>query len=712
MSAGRVHSGAACALAGLLALAPPVLRAQEASSSGRGLPEITVTATRHARPAFDVPASIDVVQLGGIRSTRRDINPSESLRTVPGVLARDRQNYAQDEQVSIRGFGSRATFGVRGVRLYVDGIPATMPDGQGQLSNFSLGSADRIEVLRGPFSALYGNSSGGVIQIFTADGNGPPQWRMDVGGGRYGVRRVELGARGRVGDFGYNVDVSRFRTDGFRRHSRAERDKGNAKLTFHLDGGSTFTLLANSVAVPLALDPKGLTAEAYRIDPRQAALAALTYDTRKSVHQNQGGLVWKQGDEHAGKWRVLAYGGHRGVTQFLSVPVAAQRDPLSSGGVIDLDSHYAGADVRWSRDGQWRGRPWRFTVGVAFDRQDQYRRGYENFIGSRLGVRGALRRDENDIVRDFDQYAQVTWDFAPRWSLLAGVRHSTVHFDVHDHYVTATNPDAGSGKNYAATSPVLGLMYDVSDTWHVYASWGHGFETPTFTELSYRADGASGLNFQLDAARSNNLEVGSKWRWTHGGKLDVALFQAITHDALAVYANRGGRSTYHNVGRARRRGAELDLRQPLGTHWRLDVAYTWLDARFRSTAADCNRQAGCRIHPGTRLPGVPRQTFNARLHWQHGGWHASLSAFAVDAVPVNDANSQHAPGHALLDAGFGYVLHGEGFSVAPFLRVDNLLDRRYIGSVIVNESQGRYYEPGPGRSLFIGCRVRFTPSAN
>lgn len=672
------------------------------------LPEIAVTATRLERPAFDVPASIDIVSLQDIDAVTRNINPSEYLRRVPGVLARDRQNYAQDEQVSIRGFGSRATFGVRGIRVYVDGIPATMPDGQGQLSHFSLGSAARIEVLRGPFSALYGNSSGGVIQIFTADGSDPPQWRMDVGAGHYGVLRAELGARGQLGDFGYNIDLSHFRTDGFRRHSRAERDNGNAKLTFRFDNGDKLTLLANTVAIPHALDPKGLTRAEYHADPRQAAPSALAYDTRKRVHQNQGGLVWEQHHADTGHWRVLVYGGHREIVQFLSVPVAAQADPLNSGGVIDLASDYAGADVRWNWHGQLASRPLRVTVGVARDHQDQHRRGYENFLGARTGVRGALRRNEQDSVGNFDQYAQAAWDFAPRWSLTAGLRHSTVHFDVRDHYVTADNPDASSGKDYAASNPVLGLMFDASRDWHLYASWGRGFETPTFSELSYRATGASGLNFDLRAARSDNVELGSKWRWGDGGRLDLALFQAHTRDALAVYSNDNGRSIYRNVGHARRRSAELGLHLPLDKHWQLDAAWTVLDAHFRGTSPGCTEAAGCVIRPGARIPGIPRQALNASLRWHgSGGWHAKLGLSAIDAVVVDDANSQRAPGYALLDLGVGHVARIGNVTVAPYLRIDNLLDRRYIGSVIVNEGNARYFEPGPGRSVFIGCRMRF-----
>ncbi|WP_449654831.1 TonB-dependent receptor plug domain-containing protein, partial [Thermomonas sp.] len=312
------------------------------------LPAVVVTASRTEKPAFDVPASISAVMIGNPDSDTRNINVSEYLRQVPGVLARERQNYAQDEQISIRGFGSRSTFGVRGARLYTDGIPATMPDGQGQVSNFNFDSAERIEVLRGPFSALYGNSSGGVIQLFTADGSTPPEINGSLGIGSDGAWRMNVDARGRHRDVGYNLALSEFHTDGYRDHGRANRINSNAKLDLKVGSGGKLTLLLNTVSMPLAQDPQGLTPQQFATDPRQAAPSALTYDTRKSVHQNQLGAVYTQQITANQSLQLLAYYGQRGVQQFLSVPVSAQRNPLSSGGVVDLDTRYAGTDLRWS----------------------------------------------------------------------------------------------------------------------------------------------------------------------------------------------------------------------------------------------------------------------------------------------------------------------------------------------------------------------------
>jgi iron complex outermembrane receptor protein len=697
----------------LVALLAPFATAQQAGRSPsrpHTLQTIVVTATRSPQRAFDVPASVDAVSLDTPGGDRPNVNPSEALQEIPGVFARDRQNYAQDEQISIRGFGARSSFGVRGVRLYVDGIPATMPDGQGQSSNFSLSAADRIEVLRGPFSALYGNSSGGVIQIFTADGTPWPEQRFGIDAGPYGAVHMDANARGTAGSLGYNADLGHFRTSGFRDHSAAQRAKGNLKLTYGTPGGGELTLLLNSVWLH-ADDPQGLTWDQYLADPRQAAPSAITYDTRKTVRQNQGGAVFQQplGDHQ--ELRVLAYYGDRAITQFLSVPVFAQVDPLSSGGVIDLGTQYGGVDARWSWHGDWLDRPLRVSAGVSWDREDQHRLGCENFVGDVVGVVGALRRDEQDDVYDFDEYAQATWDFAPRWSLTGGVRHSAVRFSTVDAYVTAYNPDDSGRVAYAATAPVAGLLFKAARDWHLYASFGRGFETPTFSELAYRSDGGPGMAFDLAPAHSNHFEAGSKLRWADGaGKLDVALFRSDTRDEFAVDTSIGGRTTYRNVGSARRQGFELDLDAPLSHGWRLQAAYTWLDARFTDIAG-CT--GACDLVPGARIPGTARNQFYGGLRWQgDSGWHFGADVFALGDVFADDANSARAPGYAAVGLDAGRIMRLRGVTIAPFLRIDNLFDRSYIGSVIVNDGNGRYYEPAPGRSVMLGVRVRLDERAS
>jgi iron complex outermembrane recepter protein len=691
----------------------PAASAADTSSDQTSLPPVVVTATRSEHSPFDVPASIDAVGLDDSTANTLGVNPSEYLATIPGLLTRDRQNYAQDEQISIRGFGARSTFGVRGVRLYVDGIPATFPDGQGQVSNFSLGSGDRIEVLRGPFSALYGNSSGGVIQIFTAEGTDPPEFRGTVVGGGYGTYRVAANARGASGPFDYNVDFSQFYTDGYRGHGRAQRENGNAKLDFHFDNNGKLTILANTVALPNADDPLGLTRAQFESDPRQPQPGAVQFDTRKTVHQDQIGAIYEQKFDESQGIRFLTYYGQRDVQQFQSIPISTQVRPTSPGGVIDLDGNYGGSDLRWNYRGALAGRPFDVAAGISYDEQNQHRRGFNNFVGNIVGVQGDLRRDEQDDEYDLDEYVQATWDFADRWVLSAGARNSEVHFNSDDHFITATSGDDSGKASYSSTTPVAGLLFRATDRWHLYASYGNGFETPTFNELGYRPDGTSGINFDLVPARTHNGELGSKMQIGNGGEFDVAVFQANTQHELAVATSSGGRTTYQNIDRARRQGLETSLDYPIAENWRVQAAYTYLDATFRSAFLTCPAASTCTVPntpvpAGARIPGVPKSDFYLALKYGTAhGWNGSLESSALSDMAVNDQNTQTAPGFGVLNASIGYGFDLRDAQISTFLRLNNIFDRNYAGSVIVNESNGRYFEPAPGRTIFGGFQIRW-----
>ncbi len=698
----------ALSIAGLLNCPIAVLAQDGAKTEALSLDRVVVNAARlQGVSAFDTPASLDTIDLRE-ESSSAGVNVSERLGGIPGLLARDRQNYAQDTQLSIRGFGARSTFGVRGVRLYADGIPATMPDGQGQLSHFNLAGADRIEIIRGPFSALYGNSSGGVLQQWSADGEDPDQWRVSASAGSHASRALSARWLGAQGPVSYNLAVSRFDTDGYRDHSAARRDSGNAKLSFDLGDERRLDLVINTLDLPDADDPLGLSWAQVQQNPQQATAVATQFDTRKSVRQRQAGLVYQQPLGEAQTLRLMGYGGQREVEQFLALPAVAQANPLNSGGVIDLDNDYGGVDARWTWQGELAARPFEFTLGANADRQRQHRRGFENFVGAALGVKGAPRRDERNRVENFDQFAQAWWKFSDRWALLAGVRHSEVRFRSEDDYVTASNPDDSGRVIYTQTTPVAGVVFSANEDTRLYLSAGRGFETPTFNELGYRADGGAGLALDLAPAISRNLEAGAKWRSARGAMLNLAVFRADTDDELAVASNLGGRSTFRNVGRARRQGVEASLETPLSAQWSLQLSYTRLQAEFRDGFLICNR-TGCTVPEtpvaaGSRIPGVPRQQAFARLQWQGAAWSAAMEGVGVDDVVVNDIASQSAPGYGLLHLETARRWTFASGSLRGFVRIDNAFDRTYIGSVIVNEGNGRFYEPGPDRSFLIGAQ--------
>ncbi|HEJ0122417.1 TPA: TonB-dependent receptor [Klebsiella aerogenes] len=667
---------------------------------------MVVTATPTAISELDTPAAVSVVNGDDMRQAAPRINLSESLGAVPGLQVQKRQNYAQDLQLSIRGFGSRSTYGVRGLRLYVDGIPATMPDGQGQTSNIDIGSIDSLEVLRGPFSALYGNSSGGVINVNTQTGSQPPTIEASSYYGSFGTWHYGLKATGAVGDgtqagdVDYTVSTNRFTTHGSRDHSGARKNLANAKLGVRINDVSKLTLLFNSVDIK-ANDPGGLTYDEWRNNPQQSPRGD-QYNTRKTVKQTQAGLRYERQLSQQDDLSVMMYAGERETTQYQSIPVAAQDNPSNSGGVIDLTRHYQGIDTRWTHRGELLV-PVTFTTGLNYENMSEQRKGYENFVvtndGVQLGEKGNLRRNERNLMWNVDPYLQTQWQLTDKLTFDAGVRYSSVWFDSNDHYVTEDNPDSSDSTSYHKWLPAGSLKYAVTEAWNVYLSAGRGFETPTITELSYRSKNIAGLNLGLKPATNDTVEIGSKLRVANG-LLTAALFQTDTDNEIVADDSAGGRTSYKNAGKTHRQGVELGLDQQFGDSWKLKAAWTWLDATYRTNvcdSSDCN---------GNRIPGIARNMGYASFGYQpEQGWYAGSDIRYMGDIMANDANTAKAPSWTVVGLTTGYKWSYGKMDMDLFGRVDNLFDRTYVGSVIVNESKGRYFEPAPGRNFGIGMNL-------
>lgn len=693
LAAAAIHTGA---------------QAQQAEAS---LAPVVISVTRQEQSGFDLPASVDVVGQSDIQAARPLINISESLVRVPGIVAQNRQNYAQDVQISSRGFGARASFGVRGLRLYSDSIPATQPDGQGQVSHFDLASASRIEVLRGPFSALYGNSSGGVISIFTEDGGPETQIEGSLFLGSDSMYRVGTKISGQEGKVSYVLSTSRFDTDGYRDHSAAQRTALNGKIRYTPSDDTKIALVLNSVDMPDTQDPLGLTRAEYAARPAQATGVAYTFNTRKSVSQTQIGGTFDHRLSADQSVQVTAYAGTRATTQFQAIPVATQAPTSHPGGVIDLSRDYGGIDARWTMRGRLLGRPANATVGIAYETLDERRQGFQNFVGPALGILGAQRRDEDNTVRSFDQYLQGEWLFADQWTALAGLRHSRVAFRAQDQYFS--NGDDSGSIRYQATNPVVGLTYHASDTVNLYGTAGKGFETPTLNELAYRPAGGAGLNLGLAAATSRQWEIGIKMRLAQW-QLQAAHFRANTANEIVVQTNTGGRTTFQNAGDTERRGFELSANGVLSRNVSVYLAATQLDAiyadGFRTcTAAPCT-SPNVVIAAGNRIPGIPRTSLYAELSWRLPAWglESALELRKASRIFVDDRNSDSAPGYTTAALRLALKQKHGHWTVREFVRVDNLFNRQYAGSVIVNEGNARYFESAPQRTWLAGLQAIYT----
>lgn len=680
-----------------------------------------------AQRLFDAPFAVGVVGADTLRRAGPQVNLSEALSRVPGLVVNQRHNAAQDLQISSRGFGARASFGVRGIRLVSDGIPASGPDGQGQVSHFDLAGAERIEVLRGPFSALYGSSSGGVIALVSRS----PTARaltLDADAGSGGLRQGRVTVEAPFDDgLSLRASGSRLEQQGFRPQSSTERHLGNARLAWER-GEHRLVLVANALNQPAA-DPLGLTRAQFNADPDQTAPQATLFNTRKHTRQEQAGVGWQMpvgaasvnagsaanaadGPQSLGLVRLAAsaYAGQRSVTQWQSIAAATQANSRHPGGVIDFDRRYQGLDLR----SHWRWGPTRAVLGLALDEQREARRGFENFVGSgatqQLGVTGALRRDEINRAQSRDVYAQAEHDLTEHWSASAGLRAGRVQLDSRDQFLA--NGDDSGALAFSHTLPVLALRWQPQPQWSLYASAGRGHEVPTLGELAYRPDGQGGFHAELRAQTSRQLELGAKWRSDDRRlALETALFEARSRHEIGVQSNAGGRSTFRNLGPTTRRGFEASLQwrsAETRPRWQAALAATLLDARVDTAFLAC---AGvpCTtptvpVPAGQRIAGtVPASAF-AELAWNPGALELALEARGQGRQPVNDANSDFAAGHGLLAARLAWRLPLGPGQLELQARVDNLLARRVAGSVIVNEGNQRFFEPAPGRNGLLGLR--------
>lgn len=662
-------------------------------------------ATRTDTGYLQTPASVFRIEAPQVDSSSQ-VNLTEVVKGIPSLQIRNRENYAQDLQLSMRGFGARSTFGVRGIRLYVDGIPATMPDGQGQTSNIDLSSLDHVEVLTGPFSSLYGNSSGGTILTSTKEGQGKDSIELSYSGGSHDKSRAGLvlqgGAKG-ANEPSYVISSSYFDTDGYREHSGAEKVLNNAKLSWNLDDGSKINWVTNYVKIN-ADDPGGLTRADWQNNPKQVVQNVLDYNARKEIEQTQTGLTWSKpiNDQH--ELYAMTYMGQRQVTQYQSIPDTVQKNPntpYQAGGVIDFKRNYYGADFRWT--GKELLPNTTLSIGVALDAMKEDRQGYQNFndTGDK-GVKGALRRDEDNTLWNIDPYVQASWQFLPTWRLDTGVRYSNVHYKSKDYYIVGLNGDNSGKTSYEEVLPSVALSWQITPEVLAYASYAKGFETPTFTEMAYPAQGGAST-LDLKPSTSDTYETGLKSQ-NQLGDFTLAVFQTKTKNDIVSAESFGGRSTFRNADKTLREGVEFAWNKKLWRDLTAIASYTYLDATFDSTVPAAGKIS--EIPEGNAIPGIAKNQAYVSLAWQPShGLYGGVDVQYMDKVYVNDTNSDAAPSYSVTSANIGYAWVMGDWKVNSFARVDNLFDKKYAGSVIVNDGNSRYFEPADGRNWSAGLRV-------
>ena len=653
--------------------------------------EVVISVSGYEQKILDTAASVNVVTSSQIHNGQAENNLSEPLNRVPGIFALNRQNYAQDLQISSRGFGANSTFGTRGIRLYVDNIPGTVADGQGQISHIDLPSTERIEVIRGPFSVLYGNSSGGVISVFSEDGgpknNIQPYFEL----GSYSQRKAGIKASGLYKNTNYLFDVGDFHTDGYRVHSAADRFNANSKIKFRPVSDSVITFVANNVNLS-AQDPLGLTAAQLAANPKQAGNNAISQNTRKTVLQTQTGFTIDTRIDQKNQLLFTPYYGQRHVTQFLAA---------TNNGVIDLKRDFYGMDSKWIHKDQLIGMPLTFVGGVDFNENDDQRQTYQN----NGGIQGALGQTYRMSAKNFDQYAHIDWRLLERLALNFGARNSQTNLSSISNNPSLNNTSSGSHAYQALTS-MVSLQYYLSEVSNVYVSYGSSFDTPTLNQVTYNSS-FTGSNFGLNAATTKQVEIGFKSKLSKSAQIILALFNANTSNDIVVGASSLGRTSFTNAPKTNRQGIEASAQFILPHQFELNMAYTLLNATVKEAYLNNNAY----VLSGNRIPGVPNQGLFSELLWvkPDKSIEAAVEARVNGSMAVNDINSPSmATGYAVLNLRtmFRQEIAG-GWSFSQFFRINNILNRSYVGSVIVNQTSSQFYEPAPTRNWLVGAKANY-----
>jgi len=690
------------AILGTFSVANNAFAADEENTSV--IAPVVVTATRIGQKSFDLPVAIDLVRKDQIQDGQLGMTLSESLIRVPGITAQNRTQMAQDPQISTRGFGARSAFGVRGVRVYVDGIPLTMPDGQGQPGIVDLETINGIEVMRGPFSSLYGNSSGGVIQMLTEKAPKTPEISAGVMFGSYGTSKESVRAAGTSEGIEYLVNYSNYESDGYRNHSASEKKQGTAKFKINLSEDTKLTTLVNWFDQD-ADDPLGLDKTTAFSNPKSVPASALLANTRVSRSHTQVGFNLEHKLNEDNKLTLITYLGTRDNLQYLSTNAVT-----AAGRASQISRDFWGTDIRWDNKGSFLNRSYTISTGIAYGKMNDDRLDINTLNGVKTGV---LNRDEKNIAKNFDQYIQAKWSVLENVDLHAGLRHTKVRLEIDDNFTTLGLP--GNGDNsasveYQKTTPVVGAVWKVTPLLNLYANYGKGFETPSFIEAAYASSAInSAPNLGLKPSESRNIEVGAKALLSDNTRANLTLFKTTTDDEIVIADSLNGRTAYTNAGKTKRNGIEASIESTLPHNITLFGAYTLLNAKFDDAYSYINNGATINVSSGNYIPGTYHTQIYGEVAWKHEttGFKTAFETRHNSKAYVNDVNTESAPSYTIFNIRAGFEQKLQNWRFSEYARIENIFDKDYIGSVRVNDTNGRFFEPAAGRNWLIGLNANY-----
>ena len=658
------------------------------------LDEIIVTATRQDQSLADVSSAVSVVEKDTIQAGRQQLGLDESLNRVPGIFFQNRYNFTQDLRVAIRGFGARANFGIRGIKVLVDDLPATLADGQSGVDDIDIGSVGRIEIIRGPSSSLYGSASGGVMSLYTEDGPDTPFAEARVTVGEYDHQKYQLKFGGQTGKLNYLVNGSYLENDGYRDNSRVEHGLVNSKFRYEFDADSDLTVIFNLVESPQADDAGGINQADVDADRRQAQPRNLSSNSGEELEQQKIGWIYRHRFDEQHEISVRNYYLWRDFQAYL--PIGSHIRFVSDDGVVEFDRFFFGGGAQYTYTGELFGRPNQFTAGFDIDIQEDDRQRYSNDAG----IKGALSFDQLEEAEAYGFYIRNVLALTNVLQLTLGGRYDMVDLSVEDRFLA--NADQSGELDFDEFSPSVGLTWSATDSVSFYFNFATGFETPTFTEL---ANPARNLNVNLggfasvDAQNAESFEIGARGLIGERVYFDIAGFIMEVEDEVVSVTNIGNRSFFENAN-TDRSGIEASFVVDIIDGLQLTASYTYSDFEFDSFPTNMAAE-------GKMLPGIPENQFFAELAYNHdSGFYLSWDILAVDDLAVNNTNNVISDSYEVSNLRAGHRLQMAGFELSPFIGINNLFDTKYMSNLRLNGFGGRVFEPAPTLNVYGGLSVR------
>lgn len=657
--------------------------------------ETVVTATRTDRQVSQIPLAVSLIDSKDIQLGRQELGLDESLIRVPGLVMQNRYNFAQDLRISIRGFGSRANFGVRGIKVIADNIPITLPDGQSGTDDLDIGSMQRIEVIRGPAASLYGTASGGVINLITEEAPDDPFVETKLTVGDYGHRKYQLKTGAQCGQLNYLINASHMKMDGYRDHSGVEHRLVNTRFRYSFNDHSNLTAIVNAIDSPQADDAGGITLAEVAADRKQAQARNLSSNAGESFKQQRLGVVYNSNFADARELTLRAYSSWKDFQTFL--PIGSHIPFVADDGVVEFDRRFVGGGARYTLVSKLWGKPNNLTMGLDVDQQRDNR---QRFIND-AGVKGALVFDQIEKADSLGLYFRNEFEITDTIAVSIGGRFDKLDLSIDDHYLE--NGDQSSQLAFDEFNPTVAVLWLAGDQMSLYANYATAFETPTFTELG---SPAQELNVNLGgfsnvkAQKARSFELGARGQLFDRLYYDVAVYHMTVDDEVTNVINIGSRGFFENAD-TDRNGFEVQMQTKLRDELDLLVSYTYSDFTFDRFTSDAQVD-------GERLPGIPRHQFYAELAYKHAsGFYAIWDALFVGKMYVDNRNATEVDEYWVSNLRFGGEFQLTHVTVSPFFGINNLFNKNYFSNVRINAFGGRAFEPAPERHVYGGLAIRF-----